>query len=388
MTRVQQQLTDSSIPQMMQFQYVDENIGPIALHTQDANAPLLISRVERAARFASHVSVDLRGEISQFATSTQALDLICTEQVIKNHVNPERIAHGLEPIKLSYVLPKDLTPETRPGIADLARLGIQNHLNCLTPAQKQELNGLANSEPAIETDFSYEEDWPEMGEVTLLPIIPLEGTPGTIEPLLSQTRHRLGELLKQGLPGINESCAQQIITFVEESAANVRDHSAGVTGNSKGFIAANRTMRRYRDRRRNQFVEVYTTHVSCYDFGCGVFAALAAVPIYASEFSAVDETDRGTVALRLAATPSVTSILNREGRGGGIPRIINIIRTLPEIGDGSKCIYRGSLRIASHGAVLDFLTTTDCASHDRLLPGTQLQLRFEAVRREDNSGGS
>lgn len=373
--------------QMTLFLNADENQGNIALHTQDANAPLLISRVERAAISSSRISLDLRGEISQFATSTQALDLICTEYVINEEINPKRLYKGIEPIKLAYLLPDDMTPETRPGIADLARLGIQNHLKGFTPDQKQALDVLAGSEPILEVDQSHEEDWPEMGEVTLLPILSIESTPGTIEPLLNRTRYRLEELLRQGLPGINESCAQQIITFVEESAANVYDHSGGVTKRSKGFIAANRTLRRYRDRRRNQFVEIYTTYVSCFDFGCGVFAALASVPIYATEFSAIDETDRGTLALRLAANPGVTSILNSEGRGGGLPRMINIIRTLPEVGKNSRCTYRGSLRIASHGAVLEFLTTTDCASHDRLLPGTQLQLRFEAVRRIDDLGG-
>jgi hypothetical protein len=307
--------------------------------------------------------------------------------MVNHHINPERHAYGLEPIKLSYVLPDDLTAETRPGMADLARLGLQDYLDCLTSNQKRDLNHLANSEPVIEANVAYEEDWPEMGEVTLLPIVPIEGTPGTIEPLLSQTRHRLEELLKQGLPGINKSCAQQIITFVEESAANVRDHSGGVTRKSKGFIAANRTLRRYRDRRRDQLVEIYTTYVSCYDFGCGVFAALASVPIYASQFSTIDETDHGTLALRLAAAPSVTSILDGAGRGGGFPRMISIIRTLPDVGKGSNCLYRGSLKIASHGAVHEFLTATDCAGHDRLLPGTQLQLRFEAVRRTNNLGG-
>lgn len=373
--------------QMTLFQEADENQGAIALHTQDANAPLLISRVERAALSSNRISLDLRGEISQFATSTQALDLVCTEHIINNEINPVRLLNGLEPIELAYLLPDDMTPETRPGIADLARLGIQHHLSGFTPDQKQALGSLAGSEPVLEVSESYEEDWPEMGEVTLLPILPIEGTPGTIEPLLSQTRYRLEELLRQGLPGINERCAQQIITFVEESAANIRDHSGGVTKRSKGFIAANRTLRRYRDRRRDQFVEVYTTYVSCFDFGCGVFAALATVPTYATEFSAVDEIDRGTMALRLAATPGVTSILDTEGRGGGLPRMINIIRTLPDLGEDSRCTYRGSLRIASHGAVLEFLTTTDCAGHDRLLPGTQLQLRFEAVRRINNIGG-
>lgn len=380
-------VASGSSPQMTLFKVADEKLGGAALHTQDAIAPVLLSRIERASLSDTCVSLDLRGEISQFATSAQALDLLLTEHMIDHQINPERQVDGLEPIELSYILPDDLTPEMRPGMADLARLGLQDHLNCLTLDQKRALNNLASSEPALEVNDAYEEEWPEIGEVTLLPIVPIEGTPGTIEPLLSQTRHRLEELLRQGLLGINEDCAQQIITFVDESAANVRDHSGGVLRKSKGFIAANRTLRRYRDRRRNQWVEVYTTYVSCYDFGCGIFAALASVPAYAAEFSAVDEADRSTVALRLAASPSVTSILGGKGRGGGLPRMINIIRYLPELGKGSNCTYRGSLRIVSHGAVLDFLTTTDCASHDRLLHGTQLQLRFEAVRRTDNFGG-
>lgn len=386
MVRMQNLAINGVNSQMTSVRVADNFQSAIASHTQDANAAVLLSRIERAALSDNNVSLDLRGEISQFATSPQTLDLILAEQIVEHQINPKRQVLGLEPIKLSYILPNDLIAETRPGIADLARLGIQDHLNGLTTDQKRDLNVLATSEPTIEADVAYEEDWPEMGEVTLLPIVPIEGTPGTIEPLLSQARHRLEELLRQGLPGINEGCSQQIITFVEESAANVRDHSRGVAQKSKGFIAANRTLRRYRDRRRDQLVEVYTTYLSCYDFGCGIFAALTSVPNYASEFSTVDEIDHGTLALRLAATPGVTSILDREGRGGGLPRMISIIRTLPDIGKGSQCTYRGSLKIASHGAVHEYLTATDCAGHDRLLPGTQLQLRFEAVRRSDNLG--
>jgi hypothetical protein len=366
---------------------LEEQGGALASHTQDANAPLLIKRVERAAWQDCHVSLDLRGEISQYATSTQALDLLLTEHVIDNQINIERQANGLEPIVLSYVLPDDLTPETRPGIADFARLDLHKHLKGLTPAQKNALDRLAQSKPSFCSDISYEEEWPEMGEVTLLPIVTIEGTPGTIDPLLAQTRHHLKELLGQGLPGINKNLTQQIITFVSESAANVRDHSGGVLGNSKGYIAANRTWRRYRDRRRSQWVEIYRTYLSCYDFGRGVFAALAAVPAYAEIFAQYPEMEHGVVALKLAARPGVTSMMDVEGRGAGLPRMIDIIRHLPEVSKGTNCTYRGGLKIISHGAVLDFLTTSDCTSYDCILPGTQLQLSFEAVRRTNHLGG-
>jgi hypothetical protein len=360
----------------------------IALHTRDATAPVLLKRVERAALISNSISLDLRGEISQYATSAQALDLLFTEHVVINHINPARVSHGQEPIELHFLLPDELTPKKAPGIIDLARLGLHKYLRGLTSKQRIKLLGLESYPSSGRSENSVEEDIDEVGEVTLLPIIPIEGTPGTVEPLVIQARQRFEELLRQGLPGIDNSYAQQIITFVEESAANVRDHSRGVQQTSKGFIAANRTWRRYRDRIRKQWVEIYTTYVSCYDFGCGVFAALSSVPEYASEFASFPESEHGVIALRLATLPSVTSIPNGVGRGAGLPRMADIIRNLPNASADSDLTYRGSLKIVSHGAVLNFLTTTDRVSHDRILPGTQLQLRFEAVRRTDNLGDS
>jgi hypothetical protein len=360
----------------------------IALHTQDATAPVLLKRIERAASESNIISLDLRGEISQYATSAQALDLLLTEHVVNNHINPARLSRNLEPIELRFLLPDELTPKKTHGIVDLARLGLHKYLRGLTSKQRILLVNLASYPTANHSENSYEEDSAEVGEVTLLPIIPIEGTPGTVEPLVSQARQKLEELLKQGLPGIDKSYAQQIITFVEESAANVRDHSRGIQQTSKGFIAANRTWRRYQDRIRKQWVEIYTTYVSCYDFGCGVFTALSSVPSYAAEFASYPESEHGVIALRLATMPAVTSIPNGVGRGAGLPRMADIIRNLPNASADSDLTYRGSLKLASHGAILNFLTTTDRASHDRILPGTQLQLRFEAVRRADNPGDS
>lgn len=360
----------------------------IVLHTQDATAPVLLKRIERAALVNNCISLDLRGEISQYATSAQALDLLFTEHVVNNYINPARLSRDLAPIKLRFVLPDELTQEKTRGIVDLARLGLHKYLRGLTSKQRIILVNLASYPSSNRSENSYEEDSDEVGEVTLLPIIPIEGTPGTVEPLVSQARQRCEELLRQGLPGIDKSYAQQIITFIEESAANVRDHSRGVQQSSKGFIAANRTWRRYQDRIRKQWVEIYTTYVSCYDFGCGVFTALSSIPDYAAEFASFPESEHGVIALRLATLPSVTSIPNGVGRGAGLPRMADIIRNLPNASSDSARTYRGSLKIVSHGAVLNFLTTTDRASHDRILPGTQLQLRFEAVRRTDNLGDS
>jgi hypothetical protein len=174
------------------------------------------------------------------------------------------------------------------------------------------------------------------------------------------------------------------MTFVEESASNVREHAGKGLPTYTGFVAANRTYRRYRDRERDQWVEVYTTYVSCYDLGRGILAALTEVPRFASELGGVQPGDRGLAALRLASRPGVSSQPG-DGHGGGLPHMIQIVRDLDTTGDvaddGSTRRYRGVLQIVSDGAILESLTTTVRARHDRPLPGVQVHLWLQAIQR-------
>jgi hypothetical protein len=351
----------------------------IARHTRNANAATLLARIERAAQIDPQVLLDLRGEISQYATSSQVLDLLLVERVVAQQINPVRLLSAQAPIELGYLLPDMPSIDNNRGFLDIALLGLHYHLAGLTSSQKLQFEEWASTSHSIET--KEEDDGPELGEVTLLPIVPIEGKAGSVEPLVRQTRRQLEALLHQGMPGIDTGYIQQIVTFIEESASNIRDHAGEGTLSCEGFVAANRTRRRYRDRVREQWVEVYTTYVSCYDLGRGIFAALVSAPEYTSELTRYPETERGIAALRLAILPGVTSKSREEGRGGGLPRIVNIVRSMAEFGNDQTYTYRGGLRIVSGGTVLDTFTTTSNAGHERVLPGTQLLLRFEAIRR-------
>jgi hypothetical protein len=205
-----------------------------------------------------------------------------------------------------------------------------------------------------------------------------------VDPIVKETRQRLEAFLRQGIPGINTIYIQQMLTFIEESASNIQDHASDGLSPCEGFIAANRTRRRYQDRKRNQWVEVYTTHISCYDLGRGILSALVSVPKYAEDLGALNqEADRCIAALRLAVSPGVTSKVSEFDRGGGLPRMVNIVRSIGDADYDQTHSYRGSLQIISGGSELDVLTRTDRVYHDRLLPGTQLKLRFETIRRTD-----
>jgi hypothetical protein len=267
---------------------------------------------------------------------------------------------------------------------DLANLGLHHHLAGLTSQQKRLFEDLMGHTRHFQNDGSSGEESPELGEVTLLPITRVESSPGTVEPLVKLAQSQLEALLQQGMPGMDNPYVRQIVTFIEESAANIRDHAGEGASIPDGFVAANRTRRQYRDKARNQWIEVYTTYVSCYDLGRGIFAALVSSPSFAAKLAQYPEGDRSKAALQLSILPGVTSRDAEEGRGGGLPRMVNIVRSIANVGNGHESTYRGGLRLISGGAILDNFTTTSATSSDRVLPGTQLQLRFDAIRRIDN----
>lgn len=357
-------------------------------HTRDASATTLLMRVERAAEQRQLVCVDLTGDICRFATSAQALDMLLLEQTIARVVNPTRAASGLAPIQLSYALPESPSLLTTPGLVDLANLGLHHHLRSLSPDQQALFGRLA--QPATlplfhdaDTADADEDETAETGETTLLPIIRLDETTTSITPLVRQVRQRLHTLIQQSLPGIDTRYVHRIVTFLEESASNVREHAGTDLSTCVGFIAANRTIRRYRDRERAQLVEVYTTYVSCYDLGQGILAALASVPAYAAELASVSHRELGLCGLRLAMKPGVSSTAGDSDRGDGLPHMVQIVRDLDTASETPAWRYRGALRIISDGAILDTFTTTVSAAHDRVMPGVQLHLRLEAIHRRD-----
>jgi hypothetical protein len=372
-----------SAGQLSLFDIADVEKQAIVQHSRIADATTLLTRIMYAAQANPRIALDLRGDISQYATSWQALELLLVEHTIIQEINPVRLATGQDPIVLSYLLPEDPSVQALPGLADLAHLGLQYHLKGLTFAQKQLFEGWASHKQQLQnTIFAQEdEESPELGEITLLPIIPIEGSPGTVEPLVRQARQELKKLLQQGLPGINDAYVMQIVTFIEESASNIRDHASDGLQSCEGFVAANRTLRTYRDRIRSQLVSLYTTYVACFDFGRGILPALASVPAHGTTLYHYPEAERDIAALRLAIRPDITSKIDEAGRGGGLPRMVHMVRSIAEAGDNQTYAYRGVLRLVSCGGVLDICTTTETAHHDRLLPGTQLLLRFEAIQR-------
>ena len=216
--------------------------------------------------------------------------------------------------------------------------------------------------------------------MTLLPIYPIEGAPGSVDPLVRQARNRLQTLLTQGMPEIDVSYIQQIMTFVEEAASNIREHAGSQDAPCEGFLAANRTVRRYRDRNRNQWVEVFTTYLGCYDLGRGIFAALASVPHLAADLATVPKSERAIAALRLAVRPGITSKPDSDG-GGGLPRMAFMVRAMSDLDGDDRYAYRGVFRLVSGGAVLDQFTSSESAAHDHLFSGTQLIFRFETIKR-------
>lgn len=357
-------------------------------HTRDATATTLLMRVERAAEQRPHVCVDLTGDICRYATSAQALDLLLLEQIVSREVNPTRILRGLAPIQLSYALPESPSLLITPGLVDLANLGLHHHLHSLSPDQQALFGQLAK--PATlplfhdaDTADEDEDETAETGETTLFPIIRLNETTTSITPLVLQVRQRLRALIEQGLPGIDTHYVHRIVTFLEESASNVREHAGTDLSTCVGFIAANRTIRRYRDRERAQLVEVYTTYVSCYDLGQGILAALASVPAYAAELASVSHRELGLCGLRLAMKPGVSSTAGGSDRGDGLPHMVQIVRDLDTASETPAWRYRGALRIISDGAILDTFTTTVSTAYDRVMPGVQLHLRLEAIHRRD-----
>src|SRR5690348_12927911 len=179
--------------------------------TRDATLPVLITRIEEAARISPHVQIDLTRDIARYATSAQALDLVLAEQTVLIELNAARSANGLPPIQLSYALSDDPSAGMTPGLADLGTLRVQGHLAFLTPEQRALLDRLARPPTAVGIDATAfaagDEDAPDMpnevGEVTLLPIVRLDDTLGSVAPLVQQTRQHLQALVQQGLPGID-----------------------------------------------------------------------------------------------------------------------------------------------------------------------------------------
>ncbi len=221
----------------------------------------------------------------------------------------------------------------------------------------------------------------EAGEITLVPLERI-GARDSIQPRVTQARIALKALVGQGMPGINATYVHRVVTFIEESASNVRDHAHGddVTW-CEGFVAADRTRTRYLDRRRTECVTVYTTYLSCCDTGRGILPSLAGVPALAGRLGTVPPWAMPLAALELAAEPGITNRPDEDGRGGGLPQLIELVHSLATAGEGASYLYRGGLRLTSGGAELVALTTTRASSQDRLLPGTQLQLKFEAIGR-------
>jgi hypothetical protein len=354
-------------------------------HTRDAIATVLLSRIERAAEKNPRVSLDLTNEISQYATSWQALDLLLVERTVELELNPKRIAEGRQPIKLGYRLSESPSVDSTPGLVDLADLGLHHHLRGLTSVQKQLFERLINSrQPVQNAETNGNEESPEQGEVTLLPITCVESTLEAVEPIVNQIKERLEVLLHQGLPSLDSIYVRKIVTFVEESASNTCDHASQGLPAYEGFIAANRTKRRYRDKDRSQWVEVYTTYLACYDLGCGIYNSLISVPQYCSELAQIHIAElRSIEALRLATRPEVSSKPLEDGRGFGLSKMVEMIRSMADASDDYSHQYRAELNLESGGAALKFFTTTETASNDRLTPGTQVRLCFEAIRRTD-----
>ena len=351
----------------------------VARHKRDdASAADLLWRIEQAAKSKPRVLLDLRGDISKCAASPQALDLLLLEHTITQEINPKRVVKGLAPIELGYLLPEESLAQAAHGLADLARLNLHYYLQGLTASQKQLFERLKDQvrPDQIEEPAEEEENSQESGEITLLPIVPVSGTLGMLEPSVTETRRQLQALLKQGMPGIDATYVHQIVTFVQESTANIHDHA-----NGKGFVAANRTQRRYRNQRRDEIVEVYTTYVCCYDFGRGILPALVSADCNRTKFADYREAEWAMAALQLATRPGVTSMAYEEGRGGGLPRMVEIVRSMPDASDNQVYKYHAGLQLVSGGARLSFHTLTDEGGYDRPLPGTQLQLRLHAVKR-------
>lgn len=349
-------------------------------------ASTLIRRIEQAARHTPEIAIDLSGDISKVATSAQALDLILVEREILYSINKQRRSDGLPSIQLSYLLPSAPSLRFTPGVFDLARLNIHRYLQHLKPGQVAVLERLSHdthtAHDILMTDEAVDQ---EMSEITLVPVEAIEGEPGSVQPLVHTTTQRLTVLLRQGMPGVDDIYIRQITTFVEESASNIRDHAGERGIPCEGFIAANRTYGSYLDHTRNQQVEVYTTHVSCYDLGRGVLAALTSVPQHAATIAnsgARTTEEQAAVALNLAIKPGISS-KHERGRGGGLPWMINMIRSLADASTTDRFSYQGSLRLVSSSATLDVMTTSQALSHDRYLPGTQVQLRFRTIRRVD-----
>jgi len=323
--------------------------------------------------------VDLRGDITQFATSAQVLDLILAERTVETDVNQVRTFRGLRPISLGYLLPDDRLARASSGLADVGRLGAQNFLHGLDDRQRALLMKIArpNSIPI----HPVTDESPEVGDVTLLPVERVGSAPGALTPLVAQVHERLEKLLRRGMPGVDDTYVTRLLTFFEETAANVRDHAGDGAWPLEGYIVGNRTFRRYRDHRRAQWVEVYTTYLACYDFGRGILLALSSTPQQARELAKHPAATRSEAALRLAIRPGVTSIVGAEGRGGGLPRLVELVRSLAGAQDDRNTQIRGGLRLVSSGACLDLLGAADAFCEDRILPGTQLQLRFDTITR-------
>jgi hypothetical protein len=357
-----------------------------ALHSRDATASTLVARIEQAARRSPRVRLDLTGEITSYATSFHAQDLLLAERAIEQQINPTRLSRSEPPIELGYILPDERVARLSVGLADLARLGLQRHLRDLTSSQVDLLDELSLgsvSGPIGKPEVTPPDEEPtECGEITLLSLERITTT-CTIQPLLARVRKNLQPLLQQGLPGIDAAYVRKVMTFIEETVSNVRDHAADAESihTCEGFVAANRTKTYYLDRRRGERVTVYTTYLSCYDLGQGILASLAEVPKLATELTAVSAPLRNIRALDLAIRPGVTSRPDEDGRGEGLPQLVELVHSLAIVGDSQTHIYRGGLHVTSGGAELRLLTTTHGSAQDRLLPGTQLQLTFEAVHR-------
>ncbi len=192
----------------------------IARHTRDSTASILVRRIECAAQRNSRVMVDLRGDITQFATSAQVLDLILAERTVETDVNQVRTFRGLRPISLGYLLPDDRLARASSGLADVGRLGAQNFLHGLDDRQRALLMKIArpNSIPI----HPVTDESPEVGDVTLLPVERVGSAPGALTPLVAQVHERLEKLLRRGMPGVDDTYVTRLLTFFEETAANVR----------------------------------------------------------------------------------------------------------------------------------------------------------------------
>lgn len=366
--------------------------GRTVQHTRDADTSTLLRRIEAAAQRTPRVMLDISGELSQYATSVQALDLLLAEHILVHCMNPARIGQGLSPIELSYKLPGSGTAKDTPGLVALAHLGLHKHLNRLSKVQRQHFTQLAHHAPVqpppparhhdpVVPDQDGEHEVQDVNEQTLLPVVRINSNTN-LDRVIRHTRDRLSELLKQGIPGIDQAYVDQIVVFIEESVSNVLDHAGVAHSLCEGFVSANRTYRYYRDRKRDQWVEEFTTHIACYDTGQGILPSLVNVSNYAKELSQFPQDERRSLAaLRMAMHPGITSKAQETGHGGGIPRMVNVVRKIPSASNHEAYTYRAGLRLTSGGAILDVLSTTDQDSFGRFLPGTQIRLWFQAIRR-------